>query len=201
VQNWGWPAVFEVYGSLGLLWIVAWQKLVTEKPPVPPGSTAAAAAAAVQPAAQLEQQQQQQQQQQLPSVASSLAPGSVQQQQQQQQVKSLSSLPNLKDIPWKSFFTNRPFLALLLTHSSFGERCILQLQKLFQQLLLVVFVLCSVQQRLLLQTIRSCVPAGYGNAVMPGNKKSHGPCNAAAAAAVAAAAAALSLDLSEHDAS
>jgi hypothetical protein len=119
VQNWGWPAVFEVYGALGLLWIVAWQRLVSETPPAPTTTAAAAQPAALQ--GQQQQQQQQLLQQQLPSVVSSLTPGSIQQQQQPPALKSLSALPRIRDIPWKSFFTNKAFIALLLTHSSFGE--------------------------------------------------------------------------------
>jgi hypothetical protein len=122
--------VFEVYGSLGLLWIVAWQRLVSETPPAP--TPTAAAAAAAQAAALQGQQQQQLPPQQLPSVTSSLAPGSSIQQQQQQQappaLKSLSALPRISDIPWKSFFTNKAFIALLLTHSSFGEQQLTLLQ-------------------------------------------------------------------------
>lgn len=119
LQAFGWPAVFEIYGSLGLFWMIAWQKLVSDSPPLTQQQ---------RQGAQQQQHKQQvlqasaaaQQQQQQPSVADALQqPDS--QQQQQQQLASITSLPRLRDIPWKSFFSNKAFLGIIMAHSAFGE--------------------------------------------------------------------------------
>jgi hypothetical protein len=116
--------VFVIYGSLGLFWNFAWQKLVADYPPLAALSkTQAATATAVQQQAPGVQPQQQQahvvqQQQQQGSVALT----TVQQQQQQAAaLGGLSPLPRVRDLPWKEFFTNKAFLAIVMAHSAFGE--------------------------------------------------------------------------------
>jgi hypothetical protein len=33
----------------------------------------------------------------------------------------LPPLPRVRDLPWKEFFTNKAFLAIVMAHSAFGE--------------------------------------------------------------------------------
>lgn len=115
INDLGWPSVFVIYGSLGLFWNFAWQKLVADYPPLAALSrTQAAAATAVQQQAPVVQQQQQE----------SVALTTVQQQQHQQQqaagLSALPPLPRVRDLPWKEFFTNKAFLAIVMAHSAFG---------------------------------------------------------------------------------
>lgn len=117
LQDLGWPSVFVIYGSLGLFWNLAWQKLVADYPPLAALSKTQAAATAVQQQAPVVQQQQQQD--------GSVAPTTVQQQQVQQQAvgrSGLPPLPRVRDLPWKEFFTNKAFLAIVMAHSAFGEQ-------------------------------------------------------------------------------
>ncbi|KAF8071161.1 PHT4 [Scenedesmus sp. PABB004] len=133
INAFGWPAVFEIFGSLGLVWIVFWQRLVSDTPPppaplgpaapakqqqqlaqgAPPAAAAAGGAVAQQQSQQPPQSQQSPQVQQPgppPLPAAAAAP----------QQASLTALPRLRDIPWRSFFTNRAFLAIMMAHSAFG---------------------------------------------------------------------------------
>lgn len=115
LQDLGWPSVFVIYGSLGLIWNLAWQKLVADYPPLAALSKTQAAATAVQQQAPVVQQQQQ----------GSVAPTTVQQQQVQQQAvgrNGFPPLPRVRDLPWKEFFTNKAFLAIVMAHSAFGEQ-------------------------------------------------------------------------------
>jgi hypothetical protein len=152
IKAFGWPAVFEVYGALGLLWMLLWQPLVADYPPLIPqwkkSTPTAAAAAAPQSAGPKEQQQ-------LPvpegahdypggtlsssngngSSSDRISSGSRASSSGREQLElaaaaaadrgktgtSSSSMPQLLDVPWKSFFTNKPFLALIMAHASFGE--------------------------------------------------------------------------------
>lgn len=34
ITNFGWPAVFWIYGAVGFVWLAAWQPLVKDEPPV-----------------------------------------------------------------------------------------------------------------------------------------------------------------------
>jgi hypothetical protein len=128
VQGLGWPAVFYIFGSFGLAWNFAWQRLVADYPPLlPPGQLPAAAAEL--PAAQ------QQDQQQLPAAATQQQVAQLQEQQLQpprlltalqqqqawQQAGKAFVLPRVRDLPWRRFFTNKPFLAIVMAHSAFGE--------------------------------------------------------------------------------
>lgn len=115
-QEFGWPAVFVIYGSLGLFWNLAWQKLVADYPPLLPAvpqnkaQLAATAAAMQQQQAVIQQQQGVLQQ-----------PAAPQQPQQQQAAGRLPPLPRVQDLPWKQFFTNKAFLAIVMAHSAFGK--------------------------------------------------------------------------------
>jgi hypothetical protein len=127
LQAFGWPALFQIYGSLGLLWMFGWQRLVSD------------------PQQEQWQQQQQQQhelqglavpQQQVLAPAATAAAAAGQQRQpplgmaagqasssglQEHQALSYSQRPmKFAELPWRQFFTNRPFLGLLVTHSMFG---------------------------------------------------------------------------------
>lgn len=117
LQDLGWPSVFVIYGSLGLFWNLAWQKLVADYPPLAALTKTQGAATALQQQAPVVQQQQQQQ--------VSVAPTTVQQQQVQQQAVGRTGfppLPRVRDLPWKEFFTNKAFLAIVMAHSAFGEQ-------------------------------------------------------------------------------
>lgn len=49
----------------------------------------------------------------------------VQQEEQQPQQAvaiRLPPLPRVRDLPWKEFFTNKPFLAIVMAHSAFGKQ-------------------------------------------------------------------------------
>lgn len=116
VQGLGWPAVFWIYGSLGLGWNFAWQKLVADYPPeLPLASQSKAQLAATAAAMQQQQALIQQQQGTLEQ------PALQQQQQQSAAAVRLPPLPRVRDLPWKQFFTNKAFLAIVMAHSAFGE--------------------------------------------------------------------------------
>lgn len=117
-QNLGWPAVFYIFGSFGLVWNLAWQKLVADYPPLLPAASQSKAqlaesAAVQQQQAALVQQQQGVVQQQLPQQLS---------QQPQLAAGRLPPLPRVRDLPWREFFTNKAFLAIVMAHSAFGEQ-------------------------------------------------------------------------------
>eukprot|EP00879_Flechtneria_rotunda_P024891 GHRR01026415.1.p1 GENE.GHRR01026415.1~~GHRR01026415.1.p1 ORF type:complete len:211 (+),score=73.98 GHRR01026415.1:28-633(+) len=131
IKAFGWPAVFEIYGSLGLFWMVAWQNLVSHTPPLSPQNTAKGAQPSFSRGAQSAA---------LPSATDSKSVSeqqrqphqSVQQQQQhaaaqsgavytQQDSSSAGSLSRFQDIPFKQFFTNRAFVAIVMAHSAFGR--------------------------------------------------------------------------------
>ena len=73
ISAFGWEAVFKIYGTLGLAWMLAWQPLVGDKPPL---------------------------------VG-------------QKQLDDAAKM-RLQDLPLDVFFTNKPFLAILMSHASFG---------------------------------------------------------------------------------
>ena len=163
IKAFGWPAVFEVYGALGLLWTLAWQPLVANYPPLLPqwkqaAPRGTAAAAALQIAAPKQQQQQLEPPQQVAvsedsaggsstnglsrsngngALSERISSGSRASTSGSEEVGlaaaaagmaergkaggSSTAMPQLWDVPWKSFFTNKPFIALIMAHASFGE--------------------------------------------------------------------------------
>jgi hypothetical protein len=107
--------VFWIYGSLGLFWNFAWQKLVADYPPELPLASQSKAQLAATAAAVQQQQALIQQQQGI------VEQPTAQQQQQQLAAVRLPPLPRVRDLPWKQFFTNKAFLAIVMAHSAFGE--------------------------------------------------------------------------------
>ena len=141
IDHLGWPAVFEIYGGLGLLWMLAWQPLVANYPPLQQQqqmslSTHHKASHATEQRRQPQQQQQWQQEaagtrggdsaedlpgggaggadaERLASSSSASSSGSS--------FSPPGKLQRLQDVPWKSFFTNKAFIALILAHGSSGK--------------------------------------------------------------------------------
>lgn len=129
IDHFGWPAVFQIYGATGLLWMLLWQPLVADIPPLfrDPGqkglkqqasangspstkdsvATDASTALHAPTNGALPQQPQQKQQRQLQGASAAMQ-------------KPYSKMPSIRDLPWRSFFTNKPFLAILMAHASFG---------------------------------------------------------------------------------
>jgi hypothetical protein len=118
--------VFVIYGSLGLFWNAAWNKYVADYPPLaaPLSKTLLASSTAALQLPQQQQQQdsslQQQQQQQGLSLQQPQQSLAQQQPQPSQAAGRLPPLPRVRDLPWKQFFTNRAFLAIVMAHSAFG---------------------------------------------------------------------------------
>lgn len=88
-----------MYGSLGLLWMAAWQPLVgdvpplyRQLPPLPSSTGAALAGAAVSVSAK------------AGADAGPPAP-----------------MPPLSQLPWRRFFSNRAFWGIICAHSTFGS--------------------------------------------------------------------------------
>jgi hypothetical protein len=105
-QAFGWPAVFEIYGALGFVWIFAWQRYVSNTPPgVPPTQQQqqqASAAAATEP------------------LVRSLKPVGPALVERRSIPVGQTSLPLPWELPWREFFTNRAFLGIVMAHSAFG---------------------------------------------------------------------------------
>jgi ACS family sodium-dependent inorganic phosphate cotransporter len=136
----GWEAVFWVYGSLGALWLLAWQPLVAEVPPLyshrgaGAASTAAAlsgvaevpAAAATTAAAPTPAAAGEQGSNSSSSSSSSSNVHSRSRSKPEMLITSSSdddeasgrqlSVPGLLEVPWRQFFSNRAFLGIVVAH-------------------------------------------------------------------------------------
>jgi len=99
---------------------------VADYPPLLPLAAQSKAQQAATAAALQQQQQQRQQQELLQQQAGGVqqqvaAAGSLVQQQQAAAAVRLPPLPRIRDLPWREFFTNKAFLAIVMAHSAFGE--------------------------------------------------------------------------------
>jgi hypothetical protein len=140
INSLGWPAVFELYGVSGLIWMVFWTRLVADYAPLMPppidvqtssssnssraltapgSSTTAGTKDAAAPtsstyveAAVLEERRASGAD---ASSSSSSSSGST------EPPPTTLSWASLKALPWRSFFTNKAFLAIVMAHSAFGE--------------------------------------------------------------------------------
>jgi MFS family permease len=104
----GWPAVFVVYGSLGLIWAGAWQ-FVDETPPIQGEWQQPAAVSTVKNA--------------LSSSSSSSISTTTTISSSSSSGRGLAGptpLPGLLELPWRSFLTNRPFIGVMIAHTAFG---------------------------------------------------------------------------------
>lgn len=118
IEHLGWPAVFVVYGSLGLVWMALWQPLVGDVPPIQEG------------------QQKQEVEEAEEVVAGTVGVSSKPRAgsrakfitRSSSDVSSSSSsdhaalapLPGLLELPWRRFLTNRAFIGIMMAHSAFG---------------------------------------------------------------------------------
>jgi len=119
--------VFVIFGSLGLIWMAAWQPLVGEIPPLyslqppvqqpqqglPAGNGASSVAAALDSSSS--------------NSALQLAAAADSSSSSNGGFSQLSTpIPGLLELPWKQFFTNKPFIGIMVAHSAFGGsfRCV-----------------------------------------------------------------------------
>jgi ACS family sodium-dependent inorganic phosphate cotransporter len=96
IHEYGWPAVFWIFGSLGFVWLLGWQPLVKNDPSeLLPAAAAAAAAGGAGPSGP-------------PAAAPAAAPTPA---APAPSAAAAGEALRLQDIPWGSFLRNPAFLA------------------------------------------------------------------------------------------
>ncbi|KAI8462854.1 MAG: major facilitator superfamily domain-containing protein [Monoraphidium minutum] len=103
IDHLGWPAVFTVYGSLGLVWLAAWQPLAAA---AEADEAALAHGGAAAP---------------LAGASGGGGGGGGVALVSGDDTASAEAMPSFWALPWRRFFTNKPFLGIVAAHSMFGS--------------------------------------------------------------------------------
>jgi MFS family permease len=120
IDHLGWPSVFLIYGSFGFVWIALWQLFVSETPPLahqlqglPAPAPVPAPASATKALA-------------AGGSGSAVASGSERGGGEASSSGSGSGggvggeMPSLWALPWRHFFSNKAYQAIIVAHGCFG---------------------------------------------------------------------------------